>query len=207
QARLCRGGCVPPSTLEVMLPTLTVTRHRFEQPFSLYESNRAPTFGPRGFVSTLHRATYVPAPGSEFAPDTEEVGARIGTSPSGAPSTDLWLTNPTASQITRTVSRSLAADAQERPRLPALSDDRGMSNFAGAQAMPVFTTSRAGISMSPAAMALSTAAVLRNAESMAGRPEQRSFSQGAIPVALTVSRAEYRGFPGSSETARGNALG
>src|SRR5262249_40218742 len=195
------------SPVEVMLSPLAVTRHRFEQPFSLYESNRAPTFGPRGFVSTLHRATYVPAPGSEVAPDTEEVGAGIGTSPSGAPSTDLWLTNPTASQITRTVARSFAADAQERPGLPALSDDRGMSNFAGAQAMPVFTTSRAAISMSPAAMPLSTPSVLRRDESMAGGPEQRFFSQRAVPVALTVSRAESPGFSSSSEAARGNPLG
>src|SRR5215813_7666819 len=187
------------SPVEVMLSPLAVTRHRFEQPFSLYESNRAPTFGPRGFVSTLHRATYVPAPGSEFTPNTEEVGARIGTSPSWAPATESRPTNPTASQITRTVSRSFAADAQERPWLPALSDDRGMSNFAGAQAMPVVTTSRTAISMSAVAMPLSTPSVLRRDESMVGGPEQRSFSQRAAPVALTVSRAEYREFPGSSE--------
>src|SRR5262249_60738106 len=152
QARLCRGGCVPPSTLEVMLPTLTVTRHRFEQPFSLYESNRAPTFGPRGFVSTLHRATYVPAPGSEFAPDTEEVGARIGTSPSGAPATESRLTNPTASQITRIGSRLFAAGAHDTPGLPALRDDRGISNFPDARGLPAVPTSRPAISLSAVAM-------------------------------------------------------
>src|SRR5262249_31859013 len=149
------------SPVEVMLPPLTVTRHRFEQPFSLYESNRTPTFGPRGFVSTLHRATYVPAPGSEFAPHAEEVGARIGTSPTGIPSTDTRLRNPTMSQITRSVSRPFAADAQERPGLPALSDHPGISNFPGAHGMPVVTTSRTA---------------------MAGGPEQRFFSQRAVPV-------------------------
>src|SRR5262249_38950028 len=174
------------SPVEVMLPPLTVTRHRFEQPFSLYKSNRAPTFGPREFVSTLHRATYVPAPGSEFAPHTEEVGARFGTSPSGAPATESRLTNPTASQITRIGSRLFAAGAHETPGLPALSDDRGISNFPDAHGMPVVTTSRTAI---------------------AGGPEQRFFSQRAVPVALTVSRAESPGFSSSSEAARGNALG
>src|SRR5215510_10621682 len=111
------------SPVGVMLPPLAVTRHRFERPFSLYNSNLAPIFGPRGFVSTLHRSTYVPAPGSEFAPHTEEVGARIGTSPSGAPATESRLTNPTASHITPTVSRPFAAGAHEAPVLPTLSDE------------------------------------------------------------------------------------
>src|SRR5262249_5732177 len=141
---------------------------------------------PREFVSTLHRATYVPAPGSEFAPHTEEVGARFGTSPSGAPATESRLTNPTASQITRIGSRLFAAGAHETPGLPALSDDRGISNFPDAHGMPVVTTSRTAI---------------------AGGPEQRFFSQRAVPVALTVSRAESPGFSSSSEAARGNALG
>jgi hypothetical protein len=195
------------SPVGVMLPPLAVTRHRFEQPFSLYNSNLAPTFGPRGFVSTPHRSTYVPAAGLEFAPHAEEVDARIVTSPSWAPSTDLRLTNPTASQITPTISRPFAAGAQERPGLPALSDERRISNLAGAHAISVFTTPRTAISMSPAAMPLSTPAVLRRAESMAGGTEQRFFSQRAVPVALTVSRVEYPGFPSSSEAARGNALG
>ena len=195
------------SPVEVMLPPLTVTRHRFEQPFSLYKSSLSPTFGPREFVSTLHRATYVPAPGSEFAPHTEEVGARFGTSPSGAPATESRLTNPTASQITRIGSRLFAAGAHETPGLPALSDDRGISNFPDAHGMPVVTTSRTAISMSAVAMPLSTPSVLRRAESMAGGPEQRFFSQRAVPVALTVSRAESPGFSSSSEAARGNALG
>src|SRR5262245_16551997 len=195
------------SPVGVIQPPLTVMRRRFEQPLSFYKSSLSPTFSPRGFVSTLHRATYVPAPGSEFARYTEEVGARFGTSPSGAPSTESRLANPTASQITRIGSRLFAAGAHETPGLPALSDDRGISNFPDAHGMPVVTTSRTAISMSAVAMPLSTPSVLRRAESMAGGPEQRFFSQRAVPVALTVSRAESPGFSSSSEAARGNAIG
>jgi hypothetical protein len=78
-----------------------------------------------------------------------------------APSTDLRLTKPAVPQITPTISRSFASGAHERPGLPALSNERGIGNFAGGYAAPVFTARKTAMTSGLSAMPLSIAPMFK----------------------------------------------
>jgi hypothetical protein len=110
-----------------------------------------------------------------------------------APSTGLPLTNPATSQMTGTVTGLFSAGANSRPGQPTQSNERGIINFAGGYAAPVFTAQRTVIGLRPTAMPLSIAPIFKRHQSIAGALQPRIFPERSVGFAPTVSRAADQG--------------